>query len=101
MIDGAAERPREFTPMAGNFGVRRGGVTRETKEEKKIGARWGRGKRWDWSAPARPLAGGNVVVVPVLLLPFPPPPGPSPLRAACPLRSPALFPLLSLSTVLA
>lgn len=92
MIDAAAERPRD----RGNLPQWRGvsasgdGGTRETEEKKKVsGAGWGRGARWDWSVPARPLAGGNVVVVPVLLLPFPPQPGPSPLR------SPAPFPLLS------
>jgi hypothetical protein len=98
-------------PNGGEFRRQATGERGKRRREKKIsGAGWGRGARWDWSAPARPLAGGNVVVVPVLLLPFPPPPGPSPLRPASlspsiscslspPLRLPSLPPSLPPSSL--
>ncbi|KAG2546611.1 hypothetical protein PVAP13_9KG036157 [Panicum virgatum] len=93
MIDAAAaaaERPEGITPVAGRFGVRRRRAEGSKPwgvgggKERKIPG-WGRGARWDWSAPARPLARATWLVVPVPPPPphrplLPPAPGPSRLR---------------------
>jgi hypothetical protein len=97
MIDGAAERPREFTPMAGNFGVRRGGVTRETKEEKKnrgpVGSWQALGLVGASSATSRGQRGGGSRPSPSL----PSPTGPqSPSRCLPPSISCSLSPSLSI-----